>query len=120
MRHRIITCFLRWGKPGAMRVDNGAGLGTPDQLAPPMLALWLIGIDMIWNKPGCPQQTGRVETMPDTISRWAEVSQGAHYADLQSRLDGGCGPATGAVSCPALAGAESVGAFAALATSRRE
>lgn len=71
-----------------MRVDNGQPLGNPDGVAPPALALWLIGIDidLIWNKPACPQQNARVEKMQHTTSRWAEVSQATSLSDLAQRL----------------------------------
>lgn len=86
---RLIDTFGRWGKPGAMRVDNGEPLGSPTGQVTPVLALWLIGldIDMIWNKPHCPQLNGRVEKMQDTTARWAEVDQAASLAQLQERLD---------------------------------
>jgi len=72
-----------------MRVDNGVPLGSPNGQAAPVLALWLIGhdVDMIWNRPACPQQNGRVEKMQDTTARWAEVARAANRADLQHRLD---------------------------------
>jgi len=88
VRQRLIETFARWGKPGAMRVDNGLPLGAPSGQLTPVLALWLIGIDvdMIWNKPYCPQQNGRVEKMQDTTARWAEIHQAVDIADLQVRL----------------------------------
>lgn len=53
VRQRLIECLARWGKPGAMRVDNGEPLGHPTMRMTSPLALWLIAIDidMIWNKP---------------------------------------------------------------------
>src|SRR5688500_7028941 len=89
VRERLIEVFERWGKPGAMRVDNGAPLGDPTAQVTPALALWLIAmdVDMIWNKPRCPQQNGRVEKMQDTTARWAEVEQAPNLMVLQQRLD---------------------------------
>jgi hypothetical protein len=89
VRARLIEVFERWGKPGAMRVDNGEPLGDPTAQVTPALALWLIAmdVDMIWNKPRCPQQNGRVEKMQDTTARWAEVGQAANTTELQQRLD---------------------------------
>ena len=89
LRQRFIDTFARWGKPGAMRVDNGLPLGSPTRQLTPVLALWLIAvdIDMIWNKPACPQQNGRVEKMQDTTARWAEIEQASSLSNLQTRLD---------------------------------
>jgi hypothetical protein len=89
VRARLIEVFERWGKPGAMRVDNGEPLGDPTAQVTPALALWLIAmdVDMIWNKPRCPQQNARVEKMQDTTARWAEVGQAPNTAVLQQRLD---------------------------------
>jgi hypothetical protein len=89
LRQQLLTVFARWGKPGAMRVDNGLPLGSPTAQATPVLALWLIGIDveMIWNKPACPQQNGRVEKMQDTTARWAQIEAATSLAQLQAELD---------------------------------
>lgn len=72
-----------------MRVDNGVPLGSPNGQAAPVLALWLIAhdVDMIWNRPACPQQNGGVEKMQDTTARWAEIRRASDQADLQRRLD---------------------------------
>lgn len=89
VRQRLIEVFERWGKPGAMRVDNGLPLGVPTGDATPALALWLIGmdIDMIWNKPYCPQMNARVEKMQDTTARWAEVHTAGNALQLQHQLN---------------------------------
>ncbi len=85
----LVSIFERRNKPGSCRVDNGAPLGMPSNDMPPALALWLIGhdIDMIWNKPYCPQMNGVVEKMQDTSQRWAEVNTAASYEILQQRLN---------------------------------
>ncbi|MDZ7934156.1 MAG: hypothetical protein U5M51_04145 [Emticicia sp.] len=81
-------------KPGvcggaARAVDNGEPLGSPTMSITPALPLWLIAmdIDMIWNKPRCPQQNGLVEKMQGTSSRWAEIEKIANLAELQTTLD---------------------------------
>ena len=81
--------FERRNKPGAFRVDNGEPFGSPCNDTPPPLALWLIAhdVDMIWNKPRCPQMNGVVEHLQDTSSRWAEVNACSSYKMLQQRLD---------------------------------
>ena len=89
VRSALLKLFERWGKPGAMRVDNGEPLGTSRRNYTPVLSLWLIGmdVDMIWNKPACPQENGKVERMQGTSSRWAEPAKCLSLAHLQKRLD---------------------------------
>jgi len=89
VRQRLIECFHRWGKAGAFRVDNGEPLGTPTLTMTSALSLWLIAmdVDVIFNKPRCPQQNAVVEKMQCTSSRWAEVHKATDLDDLQKRLD---------------------------------
>lgn len=89
IRRKLEQIFERRNKPGALRVDNGEPFGAPTNDTPPPLALWLIAhdIDMIWNKPRCPQMNGVVEHMQDTSSRWAEILNCASYEELQQNLD---------------------------------
>lgn len=85
----LVRIFEQRNKPGSCRVDNGDPFGAPAHDTPPALALWLIGhdIDVIWNKPGCPQMNGVVEKMQDTSQRWAEIEGALSYEDLQEKLD---------------------------------
>jgi hypothetical protein len=89
VRDALSGVFGRWGKCGAMRVDNGLPLGTPKKETTSPLALWLIGhdVDMIFNKPYCPQANAKVERMQDVSRRWAEAGSARHLAHLQGRLD---------------------------------
>jgi len=70
-------------------VDNGEPFGSPANDSTPPLSLWLIAhdIDVIWNKPRCPQMNGVVEHLQDTSCRWAEIHQCATLEELQQRLD---------------------------------
>jgi hypothetical protein len=88
IRSSLLDCFRRWGKPGAMRVDNGEPLGCPTLTHTSPLALWLIAIDidMIFNKPACPQQNGVVERMQGTSARWVEPHKCLNLSHLQARL----------------------------------
>lgn len=88
LRARLIETFERWGKPGALRVDNGAPFGDPTLSTTPVLALWCIAVDvdMIWNRPHHPEQNGRVEKMQDTTQRWAEAGSARDLGDLQEKL----------------------------------
>ncbi|QMW04570.1 hypothetical protein [Spirosoma foliorum] len=121
VRQRLIETFARWGKPGAMRVDNGLPLGAPSGQLTPVLALWLIGIDvdMIWNKPHCPQQNGRVEKMQDTTARWAEINKAADLTDLQLRLQASLVLQRTRYPVHRLAGKSRLAAYPTLETSRR-
>lgn len=89
VREKLIESFSRWGKPGAMRVDNGEPLGHPTMMMTSPLALWLIAmdIDMIFNKPKCPQQNAVVERMQSTSGRWVELDKIKDLSLLQIRLD---------------------------------
>jgi hypothetical protein len=121
VRQRLIDTFARWGKPGAMRVDNGLPLGCPASQLTPVLALWLIAIDvaMIWNKPACPQQNGRVEKMQDTTARWAEIEQATTLSDLQTRLEAALQLHRQTYPVIRLGGKTRLAAFPQLETSRR-
>lgn len=85
----LCKIFARRNKPGSFRVDNGEPFAQPSTDTPTPLALWLIGldIDMIWNKPSCPQMNGVVEHMQDTSQRWAEIERCFSAEQLQQRLE---------------------------------
>jgi hypothetical protein len=80
--------FRRWGRPRAVRVDNGTPWGNRNDL-PVALALWLmgLGIHVYWNDPGRPQQNAKVERSQGTGKRWAEPHRCADVAQLQRHLD---------------------------------
>lgn len=89
VKDQLITVFCKWGKPKAVRVDNGLPFGSPESSTTPVLALWLIayGIKVISNKPGCPQENAHVEKMQDTSARWAQVKQCKDATELQQNLN---------------------------------
>ncbi|MGA7203072.1 MAG: hypothetical protein WBX27_00415 [Specibacter sp.] len=101
MRH----LFRRWGRPGALRVDNGTPWGNWNDL-PVALALWLVGlgVPVYWNDPGCPQQNAKVERSQGTGKRWAEPARCPDPETLQQQLDEAdciqreCYPAVGPLS----------------------
>lgn len=72
-----------------MRVDNGEPLGSSRNDTTSALSLWLIAndIDMIFNRPACPQSNGKVERIQGTSARWAEIHRAKNLKDLQERLD---------------------------------
>lgn len=89
IRATLMDIFACWGKPGAMRVDNGEPLGSPKKDSTPPVALWLIanGVKMIFNKPYTPQMNAKVEKMQDTTARWAEVTKAYSIDQLQEALN---------------------------------
>lgn len=121
LREKLIETFERWGKPGAMRVDNGAPFGDPTGMITPSLSLWLmaIDIDMIWNKPRCPQQNARVEKMQDTTARWAEILKAGNLSALQQKLDAALRLQRESYPVERLQGKTRLAAFPSLETSRR-
>ena len=88
MKLTMIQLFQRWGRPGAIRVDNGEPFGSPEKSTTPPFALWLIAhkIRMIWNDPNCPQQNGKVERMQGTSIRWSEVKNFSDLEVIQNHL----------------------------------
>src|SRR5947208_740960 len=88
VRQAIRAQFGRWGRPAAVRVDNGTPWGNWNDLPTP-LALWLVGLGVRvhWNDPGCPQQNPKVERSQGTGKRWAEPGRCGGVAELQANLD---------------------------------
>jgi hypothetical protein len=80
--------FACWGLPRRLRVDNGVPWGNWNDL-PTALALWLIGlgVDVLWNDPGHPEQNPKVERAQGTGKRWAEPQQCRDVAQLQEHFD---------------------------------
>jgi hypothetical protein len=110
--------FQRWGRPDRLRVDNGHPWGSQNDL-PTDLALWLmgLGVNMIWNKPRCPQMNGVVERSQGVTQQWVEPQTLADPDRLQARLDWAVGIQR--ELDPAVAGQSRLAAFPALATPRR-
>ena len=118
VRAELRRVFSRWGRPAAVRVDNGGPWGSAGDL-PPDLALWLLGlgIDVCWNDAHRPQQNGVVERSQGTGTRWAEPGRCATAAELQRHLQEMDGIQREAY--PSIAGQSRAAAFPALAHSGR-
>lgn len=69
-------------------MDNGRPFGDPQLELIPPISLWLIGlgIQVIWNKPRCPQQNAKVERCQEVMARWTEFKKCKNAFDLQIRL----------------------------------
>lgn len=89
VKAELIRIFKKWGKPKAIRVDNGEPFGSSEPSTTTPLALWLIGygIHVIWNKPACPQQNGKVERAQSTSRRWSEIMKCADFDTAQKQLN---------------------------------
>ena len=74
----LVKTFRRWGPPERLRVDNGWPWGSGGDL-PTVLALWLwgLGCELIWNRPGHPQENGTVERFHGLLDAWGEPGQSA-------------------------------------------
>jgi hypothetical protein len=88
IQQQLRSVFEHWGLPRRIRVDNGKPWGTWNDL-PPVFSLWLIGlgIEMIWNRPGHPEENGTVERSQGTSKRWVEPKKCFSAEELQKRLD---------------------------------
>jgi hypothetical protein len=69
-------------------VDNGNPWGNWNDL-PTALALWLIGlgVEVLWNDPGHPEQNPKVERSQGTGYRWTEPHRCYEVAELQGHFD---------------------------------
>jgi len=86
----INKSFARWGLPRQIKVDNGRPFVHPQLMDTPTVAkLWWIGlgIEVIQNTPGCPQQNGGVECSQGILCRWSNPVSQADAQALQRRLD---------------------------------
>ena len=86
-RDALRRAFGRWGRPGALRTDNGTPWGADGGL-PTALALWSAGLGVpVWrNPPRRPQRNGVVERSQGTSKRWADPAGCADLAELRLRL----------------------------------
>ncbi len=80
--------FCRWGCPKYLRVDNGEPLASNKPSTTSALALCLMayGIIVHTNRPGVPQQNGKVERQQGTSMRWAEVKRCTTLEEAQLKV----------------------------------
>jgi hypothetical protein len=80
--------WRRWGRPNALRVDNGLPWGSWNDL-PTFFALWLAGLSirLVFNDPCCPQQNPKIERSQGTGKRWGEPGLCHSVKELQANLD---------------------------------
>lgn len=80
--------FVTWGRPGALRVDNGTPWGSQGDL-PTDLVLWLAGLGVVVhaNPPRRPQDNGTVERSQGTGKRWGDPARVTSAPELQTVMD---------------------------------
>ena len=116
---QLRLAFARWGRPRAIRVDNGTPWGSAGDL-PTELAMWLIGlgVEVICNPPRRPQDNGVIERSQGTGKRWAEPHTCPDAAAPGRRLEEQ--DAIQREHYPSLKGRSRMEAFPALVHSGRE
>jgi hypothetical protein len=89
IRSFLLFLFSRWGKCGAVRVDNGLPFGNTRNDCPSSMGLWLLGynIKLILNPPRSPTENAKVERMQRTSASWCDIHKCKDLADLQVKLD---------------------------------
>ena len=88
LQAELINIFKNWGVPEWIKVDNGRPFGDPQRKNVPLLALWLIGLDIqvIWNHARTPQQNAKVERSQGVLGNWTEYRKCRNDWELQLRL----------------------------------
>jgi transposase InsO family protein len=82
--------FRQWSLPLRVRADNGPPLAyTSERGLPSPLTLWLValGIEVVFNRPHCPQQNGTVECAQRISSNWSNPKACHGSEALQLALD---------------------------------
>lgn len=86
----INDCFITWGLPKRIKIDNGHPFVTPGYRdVPTKSKLWWIGlgIEVIQNQVRCPQQNGAVECLQGILKSWSNPKGQNGIDQLQRRLD---------------------------------
>lgn len=86
----VNRCFEAEGLPRRIKIDNGRPLAHPqDRNVPTLTVLWWVGlgIEVVYNKPSCPQQNGTVEGLQGICCRWSSPVECANIGQLQMAVD---------------------------------
>lgn len=90
MNQAINQVFERWGLPQSIKVDNGYPIVIPaTKDRPTLIKLWWIGlgIEVIQNSLGRPQENGAVECLQGICYNWVNPKMIETPQQLQSDLD---------------------------------
>lgn len=82
--------FERWGLPQRIKIDNGHPfVNTNGRDCPTKSMLWWagLGIDVIQNTPGCPQENGTVECLQGVLDSWSNPSDQENIEALQKEIN---------------------------------
>jgi len=88
--HAINKSFDRWGLPREIKIDNGYPFVNPHYMdIPSKSKMWWIGlgINVIQNTPGRPQENGAVECLQGVCCRWVNPAKIESLEKLQRELD---------------------------------
>ena len=83
-------CFAKEGLPVRIKIDNGKPLVNPRERDVPTLAViwWVgLGIEVVKNKPVCPEQNGTVERLQGVLNNWANPAAYSTVEELQCSVD---------------------------------
>jgi len=86
----VNKCFIKWGVPKRIKIDNGLPFANARYRDIPTLSqLWWIGlgIEVQLNAPRCPQQNGIVEGLQGICKRWSAVDSYEQIQDYQQRIN---------------------------------
>jgi hypothetical protein len=90
MLQAVNRCFEAEGLPMCIKIDNGLPLVLPHTTdLPTLTVLWWsgLGIKVILNKPGCPQQNGTVEGLQRICFNWANSKDSKSVEEFQKSVD---------------------------------
>jgi len=86
----INKSFEKWGLPLEIKIDNGYPFVNPRYMDIPSVSkMWWIGlgINVIQNTPGRPQENGAVECLQGICCRWVNPATIESCDELQRELD---------------------------------
>lgn len=88
MQDSLKSAFEMWGRPQAMRFDNGRPWANPQSRVPTALALWLrgLGIGLLFGRPRQCTDNGVVERDHGVLNAWVEPETCQDRIELAARL----------------------------------
>lgn len=89
VQESLKSAFERWGRPQAMRFDNGRPWANPQSRVPSGLALWLkgLGVGLLFGRPRQCTDNGVVERVHGVLNAWVEPQTCRDREELARRLE---------------------------------